>query len=1145
MVKKKKTRSNTDTIVNDVDYLRLEKPEFASIVPLKDVLAAEGGAHTSCITSLGKILKDEAMLSNTMIRPSLLCESIVLALFTTKSGSSMLSLSIDESAKSMHKRWLLCNKSATSYKTRISNWKDDEIMLLKFVSFLIDNRSIPLDFKNYNKPNWKLSLKFLIASKYEAASLILNDQYNLLLDYFFAMTPLLKKWLRIAFSYQDGQYFRDTILHYKRVFEFSDTYCWYSFIDHQEPSIKKNYLNNMLFGDEEDDLETCMSTIFDELVISASTSGFHDSNFMVMTNVSESDNSYYHHQVSQDENVYSFDLNEDGSIEVPNLMSHTSLRHDTLLNMLKLKSCNSPLLLLQFKIMCGLVDPLTQPAPNDEQIISLDMLYQMFIGFLYPEIEKTLNIDDGCDWRFHVCFNMQKIIQASLVRMNCDDFDRLNSINNTDEAVDWRSQLNKWLPHGFNTQNLELIYMIDILAVYSIYKLYEDLPIQINPFLSSLISLWKNLTCVILLGLEIDRQEEEHETFDTPILVRATTRGATALRAAIATILNGHVDINKHDFKHESFNTFMSPHGRKLCQGALYADLRSHAAALLALGTDLKDVTDILADMQAGDRFDEDVRYMFEYELDDYDDAELQEEVPQEYQKKNNCSEEVEGGLKVLQRRCNCVFDDDEMLEDEDRDNDGEHEEAKFSRMQQHQAQTSLAMSSNGKPHAVRSRGSFEFDYSGKDWRDVPRGANFYYSLNYNFMDNANLDTVLSLTLKASSEKLKDKEALLLLTSVASCVKKEQDETILGTLISPQDYQADSKKEAERDGTKFQSITPDDIYEIWCEESTFEKMAYTNHSLAWRLMDEMLLCCGYRRVLIWFITHMELNHSLIHYIFELVMDLRGQPSAEDAKEDFFEGKTAETTDKGLSALPFSRQGSLKLSVIERKMLLQEFFTNAAIFLSEKSKEWVREDSIDKDGGNDDGDMGNISLYAVGLMKLICFMVQTFIKKGKFDFSESECVFELQALLMNWIGIIPEAKDLFFTLKSLIAEMNKTGVEEEKAESKEPETWDASLGQQESPEFETKSDFEYNRKLVSLLPPVIKEKEENAAMQTLRNFIKRYSFNTAVPLIGRKVVYEDDKILPLPRSDTSVGLHEYLVDYDENYNLPSEEEYDRE
>lgn len=1143
MVKKKKTRSNTDTIASDVDGLSVEKPGFPSIVPLKDILAAEGGTHTSCITSLAKVLKNEATLSNIVVRPSLLCESMILAFFTTKPGSSMLSLSMDESAKSMHKRWLSSHKSATSYRRRISNWKSDEVTLLKFVSFLFENRSISLDFKNYDKPKWKLSLKFLVGSKYEAASLILQDDYNLLLDYFFAITPLLEKWLRIAFSYQDGQYFRNTIVDYKRVFEFSNYYTWYTFIDHQEPSIKKKYLINILFENEEDnDLQTSISIIFDELVASASASGFHDSNFMVMTNILESDNGSYRHQVSQDENVYSFDINEDGSIEVPNLMSHTSLRHDTLLNMLKLKSCTSPLLLLQFKIMCGLVDPLTQPATNDEQIISLDMLYQMFLGFLYPEIEKTLNVDDGCDWRFHICFNMQKIIQASLIRMNCDDFDRLNSINNTDEAIDWRTQLSKWLPHGFNTQNLELIYMIDILAVYSIYKLYEDLPIQINPFLSSLISLWKNLTCVILLGLEIDRQEEEHETFDTPILVRATTRGATALRAAIATILNGHVDINKHDFKHESFNTFMSPHGRKLCQGALYADLRSHAAALLALGTDLKDVTDILADMQAGDRFDEDVRYMFEYELDDYNDAEPQEEELQENQKKNDFLEEVEGSPKLLQRRCNCVFDDDEMLEDND--NDDEHEEAKFSGIQQRQAQTSLAMSSNGKPHAVRSRGSFEFDYSGKDWRDVPRGANFYYSLNYDFLDNANLDTVLSLTLKASSEKLNGKEELLLLTSVASCVKKEQDEIILGSLISSQDSQADTNKNLEA-GSKFQNITPDDIYEIWCEESTFEKMVYTNHSLAWRLMDEMLVCCGYRRVLIWFITHMELNHSLIHYIFELVMDLRGQASTEDAKEDLFKGKAAETSNKGFRSLPFSRQGPLLLSVIERKMLLQEFFTNAAIFLSQKSKELVSEDYIDRDGGNDDSDTGNISLYAVGLMKLICLMVQTFIKKDKFDFSESECVFELQALLMNWIAIIPEAKDLFFTLKSLIAEMNKTGIEQEKAEANEPEAWDALLGQQESPEFQTQSDFEYNRKLVSLLPPVIEGKEENAAMQTLRNFIKRYSFNTAVPVIGRKVVYEDEKILPLPKSDTSVGLHEYLVDYDENYNLPSEDEYDHE
>lgn len=88
-------------------------------------------------------------------------------------------------------------------------------------------------------------------------------------------------------------------------------------------------------------------------------------------------------------------------------------------------------------------------------------------------IKTSQEHNDHYDWKFYMCFNMQKIIDATMLRLNCFDFDILNSVNNTDNAVHWKTQLHRWLPHGLNTQDLELLYMIDILAVYTIYKLYE------------------------------------------------------------------------------------------------------------------------------------------------------------------------------------------------------------------------------------------------------------------------------------------------------------------------------------------------------------------------------------------------------------------------------------------------------------------------------------------------------------------------------------------------------------------------------------------------------------------------------------------------------------------------------------------------
>lgn len=1079
----------------------MKKAKQGDVRPVRPVreLFEEGGLQPlKGAEALAGALRDDGVVRNEELRPSLICESLIVALFTTRAGSSLLPL-LSESAK----------RKKSSFK--VQEWQNDEVLMLRFFSYILENRNSRVDPRLFDKARYKLPLFFLIESKFLAASMVLDQNYNLLTDYIHSITPMVKRWVQVACD--QGTFFKDTLVYHDRLYELHNNTEWYSFSAQQVPA-ERNAVEKFLRENNEQGLR-----VFQELVDPVSESHAKDTGS-------------YHHRISQNENVYSFDLNQDGSLEMPNIMSHASVRHDILLSLLRLPSCDAPLLKWQFKLMAGLVDPLTQPPPNDEHVISLDLIYQMLLGLLTPAVRTTLS-SDGCNWRFHLCFNMQKIIEASLRRLNLQDFEILNSINNSDEAVSWRENLHSWLPHGLNTQNLEIIYMIDILAVYTIYKLYEHLPVQLNPFLSPMMSLWKNLTCVILLGLEIDRFEEEHETFETPVLVRATIRGAAALRAVVATILNGHAETYRHDFKHEPLNTFMSPHGRKLCQGALYADLRSHAAALLALGSELEDVTNLLADLQAGDRFDEDVRYMFEYECDDYVEDDSSQSIDKD-------GKSVTDQPKILQRRCNCIFDDDEMAEDEELD--GEYDEAFFSKhlILQQNAQTSLAMSASGKPRAVRSSGAFEFDYSGKDWRDIPRGANFYYAPEFDFIESPSLSAILALTMKAASEKLDDSESLLLLRSVASCVKNEQDEATLGNLIEPHhDSQSDEANE------KTDKIEPDDIYEMWCENSTFEKLVYFNHTIAWKLMDEMLLCIGYRRVLVWFITHMELNHSLIHYIFELVMGLRGYADDNERKNELASATNQDDATKSTLRVNFSRQGPLQLSAIETKMLLQEFFTNAAIYISKKSEETtsVGDEEQRSDDADSNGNPENVSMYALGLMKLICFMVKTFINKGKFDFGESECIFELQALLMNWIGIIPEAKNLFFELKSLIADFNSdnTTAEKEMAEAKKDKQ-NVRDANSESKAVSS-ADFEFNRKLMRLLPPLIKDKEENAAMQTLRSFIKTSSFLNAVPVIGRKIVYEDDKILPLPKSDVPLALHEYIADYDGNYAYASAEEYE--
>lgn len=1149
-------REENDTGMMSVQTVQDEEPR--DFVSLRAFFDERGASHDSetpyepSLQFLDSLLKDPKTWEDSGLKLSLLMEMVTVVLLTTKSGISMLTLlrpskggpSVQR-AISNQRRWLSqVEKRGNLHADLISQWRNDENTFLRFLHFLLKNEDVWMPCEKFNECEWKIPLSFLIQSRYRAAELILDLDYNLLVDYFLAVSPLCEKWLERILTSDFGFYLQYTLGDYNRIHNFSGAFNWYTLHASRSKSalITQQILSDLLDSDKSKELKSRLghedpqegsqlsnkirSSIDEISLLSIGNRPIGEENRSVLNEYSDN----YHHQVNQNEQVFSFDLNQDGSLELPNLISHAAVRHVILTKVLKLNNTSSPLLQLQFKIVAGLVDPLTQPAPNDKHVISLDLSYQMFLGFIAHDIQRTISLEEGFDWRFHICFNMQKIIDASLVRLNFDDFERLNSINNSDDNVDWRSQLDKWLPHGFNTQDLELICMVDIVAVYTIYKLYEHLPIQLNPFLSSLISLWKNLTCVILLGLEIDRIEEELETFDTPLMVRATIRGAAALRAIVATVLNGQVEATKHDLKHESLNTFMSPHGRKLCQGALYAELRSHAAALLALGSELEDVTDLFSDLQPGDRFDEDVRYMFEYEFEDYNDLSSREEDYSGFDKFDDYADGSKSHVrKCFGRRCNCIFDDDEMLEDEDYENDYDGRKAQKHILPQQNPTASVSMSTTGKPHAVRSRGSFEFDYSGKDWRDIPRVSNLYYSPSYEFVENLNPEAIVSLTNKATKQKLDDLETLLLLNSVATCVKNEQDEIVLGNIteLHPQNGSSGSQVI-----DKLKDISPDDIYEMWCKDSTFEKIVYCNHELAWRLMDEMLMCSGFRRVLIWFITHMELNHSLIHYIFELVMGLRksGDSTKENQKEDEAISKLTKKNSEVRTSLPFSRQGSIQLSSIETKMLLQEFFTNAAIFLTEKSKEWINEDPAEDDDGSSNGENGNISLYAVGLMKLICLMVRAFIKKGKFDFRESECVFELQTLLMNWIAIIPEAKDLFFELKSLIAEVHSNAANDEGLDGNYSESNGnlSDMVEENTTNGSATVDSEYNRKLISLLSPNVHYREENAAVVALRNFIKKYSFDNVVPLVGRKVVYESDEILPLPESEAPMSLLEYLA-----------------
>ncbi|SMN18088.1 similar to Saccharomyces cerevisiae YGR134W CAF130 Part of the evolutionarily-conserved CCR4-NOT transcriptional regulatory complex involved in controlling mRNA initiation [Maudiozyma saulgeensis] len=1165
--------------VYDMDRISVDKVSiFRHYNPIDEVIT--DWKFIPSLNNLEKLFLNEKYLSDSSLIPAILIESSVIIFLTTRSGTSILkalhhivyfSEPKDPLQKSLInlKRWLEKNKENNrGYMNMREDWTNNQpIYLFRLLKFLILNKDTSIDVSQYNNSLHKTSLSSLINSPSNRASFILDEDYNLLLDFIIFFQPLIDTVLELALR---SFLLNLVVAKYKRTYEFNDRYLWYSFdcekYYYNSVPISYAYLSTMPLahdevakklpkgGDEDDDDEIDGENSFsdpnDKENVSKLLEGVIFKKQPFASDSNSIGNSVIQAPTNKDELSFTWELDASNRVlKIPNMVYQTVSRHTIISHLLKLETLDSPFLQTQFKVMSGLVDPLTQPLPNDTQVISIDLLYKMFIGLIVKHYHvNDLTMDEGFDWRFLVCFNMQKIITQSLKRLNCDDYERLASIT-TNSEEHWKNNLHKWLPKGLNTQDLELIYMINILAVYTIYSLYSHLPIQMNPFLSSLIQLWKNLSCIVLLGLEIDRMEEVHETFETPLMVRATIRGSAALRVVVATILNQHVEANQHDFKHEPFNTFMSPYGRKLCQGSLLADLRTHSAAMFALGCGITDITELLADLQAGDRFDEDVRYMFEYEYDDYNDIEYEED-------ENGITEESN---EKIRRRCHCIFEDDKIAQESSNIVDG----VDIHGVQDGDIQRNGGVKDGDGQLASRIKSSFEFDYSGKDWRDVPRGFNFYFSPNYRFIKNPKLEDVYKLILKATSEKLKEEEAVTLLEAVASCVKIEQEQI----LIQNSGLDATRKSAEDED---YRLVTPDDIYEIWCEESAFERMLYQNQQLSWRLMDEMLMCSGYRRVLIWFITHTEINHSLIHYIFELAMGLRGQKFDmnidEQGKKNILLSSlmvNKEEKPDPQDVFKFSRQGNIILSDIENKMLLQEFFTSAAIHfatLDGHNQTNLTAVSLDDDSNHVVKEGDNVSLYSIGLIKLICYMVQTLMKSNKFDFTKSECTFELQTLLMNWIGIIPEAQELFFSLKSAMVkdEDEEEITENTENEEKENNGEQLSMTNRNSRNLsngsislnttvgEEQPISKYNDMLLKLLPVKSDgdglDYETNVAVDTLTMFLHKHSLSHKVPIIGRKSLHYADDILPLPEADKPLGISMIFSEENDNMGYMSPHEW---
>lgn len=713
-----------------------------------------------------------------------------------------------------------------------------------------------------------------------------------------------------------------------------------------------------------------------------------------------------------------------------------------------------------FSTVATICDPFTQPEENENSILSLDCLSDVLIALSYTyfknhaidEEDESLRNPDIHSVKFALSaqfFTLLRYIQALL---NADDEIKLRYVKNSEDV--WFKNLPIWTPKEdilCDEFALKLCYSISCVLLFAISKLFkpengdQEYNLALNPYLQYFIKLWKCHTNIILLGLEIDRRLELEQA-QCPYMITRTLKGSSSIRYVLAWTLNQNPsllafygfddassDASKgyfggiYDTKYQSLLNFTQPMSRKKINGgALLIDMRLVVIALLIINsgtsftssqektndlaivaseriknqaTPIAELGDLLIDLEYDDQFDEDIRYIFDCEYDDLEEEWLdvvEEEEIAKLRSKENAAKTKEPNGK----------------------------ERKMS-------------------NAIRAKDDIEFDEYGNDWRDLPRGNNAYFQ--DWFIDIANTFDNLLEVQKGNSDdilycwsELKESFDFLITTSIEGDNEAEEK---FGQVVINTVSKAIKDESEDKPNDHAQPSTPDIIYQYFCELASeeaiqntqnnnklivpifnitkFELLLHNNSKLARCLMDEMLMCKGYRRVLIWFITHdINLSTLLIDYIFELLAGLRGN----DEKQ-----KPYKHTRKG---------ERVELSVVEQLMLLHEFLTNSGIYLSAT-------DGIEIDNGYK---VVLSESIAKKYMTLICLMINQLINIGIInldrnsasDKSEGEedihdYSTDLQVLLIQWIGKLPEARELFFKIKKANYNGDETTIEKSFAE----------------------------------------------------------------------------------------------------------------
>ncbi|EGW35236.1 uncharacterized protein SPAPADRAFT_132123 [Spathaspora passalidarum NRRL Y-27907] len=716
-----------------------------------------------------------------------------------------------------------------------------------------------------------------------------------------------------------------------------------------------------------------------------------------------------------DKTVAEFDF----ALPINRITKDLTKRHDVLAILLDLEE--DPELDFIFKTIASLCDPFTQPQESEDTILSVDFISDLVISIVYShyveENEQDIkeNNVDIQSIKFDISTQLFTIVRRIHQYLNAEDELELRFVNNDEEH--YKENLPHWTPNlsiSNDEANAKLVYSIACVLLLSIYKLFVpktgEYNVAMNPYLHYFLKLWKCHTNIILLGLEIDRRIEfqNHERGteeETPEIVKLTLKGSSSIRYVLAWIINQNPSstfetdsispFDKEDLQKVTVFNFIEPLAKKKTNGgALSIDMRLVIIALLIInsGTSftaaqyqlserpsrneeeasrrlnqsrkITELGDILIDLEYDDLFDEDIKYIFEYEYDGSDGE----------------------------------------ISDHEEDKPSLHEDI---------------ISDEDIPGKIVEDG-IEFDEYGRDWRDMARGDNLIYQDSFSSMfdefdkleDKEQSDDIF-----ASWEELYNTFEFLNTNSIDgnSEAEKRVGQVVINTIAKAVRDKL-TKKE-------LPPITPEMIYSYWSSSATekefeitqnnnkvivpifnitkFEIFLHNNSKLARCAMDEMLMYNGSRRIFIWFITHnLNISNLLIDYVFQLLAGLRGNSKTQ-------------------GPYVFSRKGGkVILSEVEQSMLLHEFLTNSNAYFSAAE-------------GIEISDGYKVVLaesIAKKQIQVICLMIQQLINIGVIDLSlvhntddDKDDIHdyrnEIQILLINWIGKVPEARQLFFKVKN--------------------------------------------------------------------------------------------------------------------------------